>query len=300
MKQISVLIPTFNRDGVLRECLDSVVQQTIGFENLEIIVVDDCSDEVSTKDIVKGYIEFGVRLVENPSNIGQFRNLNRCIDLGQCPFIHILHSDDKISPGFYEKMLPIIINDNRIGAVFSRNYYIDEFSSEIKISPQLRRNTGKVEGWLSKLYISQQIQTPSIIIRSSLFNEIGRFREDLKSCEDWDMWVRLSEVTEMWYVDEVLAYYRVHSDSTTGNVDYLGNFFYDLRKLQLEYYSRHGSSKILSLSKRAYSDYLLRELKHYSIGIKLFIDFIIYFPSVYLKLKFILILLRHRILKSCL
>ena len=52
--KISIIIPTYNREKYLKNLIDSLIAQTIGFDNLEVILVDDCSTD-NSKSIIKNY-----------------------------------------------------------------------------------------------------------------------------------------------------------------------------------------------------------------------------------------------------
>lgn len=92
--KISVIIPVYNTEQYLRECLDSVVKQDIGIENLEVILVNDSSTDNSLA-ICKEYVEkYNFKLIDNNPNKGQAISRNEAIKIATGNYIAFLDSDD--------------------------------------------------------------------------------------------------------------------------------------------------------------------------------------------------------------
>ena len=114
---VSICIPTYNNARFLRECLDSIVNQT--YQNKEIIIVDNASTD-ETKKIVKEYVEkYKVKYYRNKKNIGGEANFTRCIELAKGEFIAIYHSDDIYLPNMVEKQVQVFQDNSTLGAVFT-------------------------------------------------------------------------------------------------------------------------------------------------------------------------------------
>ncbi len=97
---ISVIIPVYNREKYIKNCLDILLNQS--YKNLEIIVVDDGSSDNSVK-IVKQYP--AVKLIQHTENKGQSVARNTGIDNATGKYIHFMDDDDEINPTFYENLL---------------------------------------------------------------------------------------------------------------------------------------------------------------------------------------------------
>ncbi|WP_341882979.1 glycosyltransferase family 2 protein [Synechococcus sp. UW140] len=114
---ISILIPTFNRKLYISECIYSALGQD--FENFEIVIVDNCSDDGSwevCKQIAGVYPK--VRLFRNECNIGPVKNWIRCAELARGKYSKILFSDDCLRVDCLSEMVNELRNES-IGFVFS-------------------------------------------------------------------------------------------------------------------------------------------------------------------------------------
>ena len=93
---VSILITSYNREKYIRECLDSVINQS--YANLEIIVSDNCSTD-NTVAIVREYLgDCRIKLYQNASNIGQFPNRNMAASYATGKYLKYVDSDDIIYP----------------------------------------------------------------------------------------------------------------------------------------------------------------------------------------------------------
>ena len=115
--KISILIPVFNRESFIGECIQSALAQT--YANVEVVVVDNASDD-GTWEICKKIAasDHRVKIFRNDTNIGPVRNWKRCIDEASGIYGKILFSDDLIESDFLKKTLPLIIKPD-VGFVFS-------------------------------------------------------------------------------------------------------------------------------------------------------------------------------------
>ena len=114
---VSILIPVYNRDKYIADCIKSALSQT--YTNIEVIVVDNASTDDTSK-ICQAFAnkDFRVKLYRNETNIGPVLNWKRCIYEAKGIYGKILFSDDLISPDFLETALPFLFDAN-IGFAFS-------------------------------------------------------------------------------------------------------------------------------------------------------------------------------------
>ncbi len=105
--KVSVLIPVYNREELIGECIQSALDQT--FIDLEIIIVDNASTD-KTWEVCQQYAakDSRVRIFRNDTNIGPVRNWLRCVNEARGEFGKMLFSDDLIFPRFLELTLPYL------------------------------------------------------------------------------------------------------------------------------------------------------------------------------------------------
>jgi glycosyltransferase involved in cell wall biosynthesis len=105
--KVSILIPVYNRETLIGECIQSALDQT--FTDFEIIIADNASTD-GTWEVCRQYAakDKRIRLFRNDTNIGPVRNWLRCVSEARGEFGKILFSDDLMLPHFLERTLPYL------------------------------------------------------------------------------------------------------------------------------------------------------------------------------------------------
>lgn len=115
--KVSVLIPVYNRESLVRECIQSARNQIM--EDLEIVVCDNASTDQTWQICQEeAAIDPRIRIFRNEENIGPVRNWMECIKHARGEYSKIVFSDDKIYPDCLEKMLMGFKNP-QVGLVYS-------------------------------------------------------------------------------------------------------------------------------------------------------------------------------------
>jgi len=211
----SVIIPTHNCALYLRETLQSVLTQALPPNKMEIIVVDDYSSEDNPKAVVDEIGQNRVIFLDHDRNVGKVNNYATGIKASKGIFIHLIHGDDTIQPGFYSKMEYLFTHFAEIGAAFCRANYIDENNKIFQKTGIERETDGILENWLEKIIVSQRIQPPSLVIKRDVYENIGGYDTRLKYMEDWEMYIRIANSYKVAFTPEILANYRVHAASSS-------------------------------------------------------------------------------------
>ncbi|PWG03423.1 glycosyltransferase family 2 protein [Sphingosinicella humi] len=226
----SVMIPTYNCAQYLQDTLASVLAQDPGPGVMQIEVVDDCSTSDNPEAVVREFGAGRVSFHRRPANGGHVANFRTCLERSRGHLIHLLHGDDAVRPGFYDKLLRGFEAGDDIGAAFCRQIYIDEKGQQVWISEPERQESGPLDHWLERIAERQLIQTPSIAVRRKVYETIGTFDPRLSWSEDWEMWVRIAAHYGMWHEVEPLALYRVHQSSSTATRIRTGENLRDARR----------------------------------------------------------------------
>ena len=181
--EVSVIIPTYNRGWVLREAVDSVLAQD--FKDFELIVVDDGSTD-NTREILESYDHD--LIVLRQSNRGVSAARNRGIAAGRGRLVAFLDSDDLWLPrklssqvDFFNSNPAALVNQTE--EIWIRN--------GVRVNPKTRHR--KFSGMIFEKSLALCLVSPSaVMMKRSLFDEVGLFDEDLPACEDYDLWLRVS------------------------------------------------------------------------------------------------------------
>ena len=181
--QVSVIIPTFNRGWIIREAIDSVLAQD--FTAFELIVVDDGSSD-DTGRILDSYGQDLTVLRQPNRGVSAARNLGIGAAAGQ--LIAFLDSDDlwlprklSVQVDFFNANPDAMINQTE--EIWIRN--------GVRVNPKTRHQ--KFPGLIFERSLELCLVSPSaVMMRRSLFDQVGLFDEDLPACEDYDLWLRIS------------------------------------------------------------------------------------------------------------
>lgn len=126
MEKISVVIPTFNRNDLLCEAINSVVNQT-DLENVEIVVVDNATNDGCSRLLATVFGEVNIiKYVKNKSNLGMVGNWNEGIRLSTGDWITILHDDDLLDQDFISTMRKYITKFPECNNFISRKRILDQ------------------------------------------------------------------------------------------------------------------------------------------------------------------------------
>ena len=194
--RVSVLMPCFNHGAYILEAIDSVLAQT--FQDFEIIVVDDGSNDPATHRILTG-LATPKTTVLTTINQGLPAARNYAASHASGAFFCALDADDKLAPTWFERAIQVL--EQRPDVMFV-SHWLETFGDEhwtwtperCDLPSLLARNT--VNG--------------AALVRREAFEAVGGYDETMRDgCEDWDFWLRLVECGLMGtIVPEVLFYYR--------------------------------------------------------------------------------------------
>lgn len=212
----SVIIPVHDCADLLARALPQVVAQLGERDDAEIIVVDDASSDHPER-VVEEVGGGRVRLVRNPTNLGAVATFNRCVELSRGELIHLLHGDDEIMANFYTAMEQALAPPTMVAAV-CRAQDIDEQGNPLHTTRSYRDGTRVWADALDAFAVSNRVRAPGIVVRRSVYEQIGGYRTDLPHAADWEMWTRIAAHGPVVFVDEVLARYRKHDASHTSSL----------------------------------------------------------------------------------
>jgi glycosyltransferase involved in cell wall biosynthesis len=227
----SVMIPVYNCAGYMRETLLSVLDQDPGAPEMEIEVVDNCSTDDDPEAVVREIGGGRVKFYRQAKNVGAVENFNTCIRRAHGEWVHILHADDLVRPGFFARARRAVLAYPAVSAFSCRLIYIDETGLWTGLSELEARTAGILgDDFVTRQLLEQRIQFAGMIVRRSAYEELGGFRPELNHCTDWDMWNRIAAQRPIFYDPEPLAYYRIHSRSDTHRMVRTGENVADERR----------------------------------------------------------------------
>jgi glycosyltransferase involved in cell wall biosynthesis len=226
------MIPVYNCYDYVREALESVLLQDPGESLMQIEIVDDHSTDGEVAKLVDEVGKGRVKYYRQKTNCGSLRNFETCINRAKGHYVHLLHGDDKVLPGFYNQIETLFDKFPAAGAAFTNFNYIDHKSNPIPIINKCILTTpGIIPDFLNKIAIKQLVQPPAIIVKRSTYEQIGSFYA-VHFGEDWEMWARIARRFPVAYSPEYLASYRAgHGIGISHNSLRTGQNIADMKKV---------------------------------------------------------------------
>jgi len=202
---VSVIIPTYNRGALIRETIQSVVNQT--YKSIEVLVIDDGSTD-NTREIVEYINDSRIKYCwfENSGLPAVARNRGLRIARGE--YIAFQDSDDLWVLDKLQKQIDYLEKHRDIFLLYSQ-HYIQKDGELIGVSP-LTLKAGYI---FHELYCSYNfIPIITVVMRNrGLANQYFNDEDKrLRAIEDYDLWLTIARSEKIGYIKEPLAIYRVH------------------------------------------------------------------------------------------
>jgi len=256
----SVMLTVYRRTGFLEQALRSVLAQAPGRDEMQIEVVSDGGDDAIQREIetmVRSIAGDRAEVHRHPVRAGHPEIFNVCIRRARGLWIHILHDDDWVAPGFYQALQEGIVQAPEIGAAFCRHTYVDEQGRKTALSLLERETAGTIDGWLDRIGVCCRLQTPSIVIRREAYERLGGYCPQAKAAFDWEMWQRVSVHYPVWYEPRPLAFFRKSDESESARLAASGELVADSRAAIEVARSYLPVAKADTLARRALEYYAL-------------------------------------------
>lgn len=211
--KVSIIIPTYNHAQFLVEAASSVMAQT--YCDWEAIIIDDGSTD-NTVEVADSFHDPRICYIYQ-KNRGLSTARNTGLRRATGEFVALLDADDVWEPTFLERMVSTLSTHATAGAGYCGFRYVDVEGSLLKqaickvVSPDEFRNELMLNGnWLCPC---------SVVVRRSAYDAVGPFDESLRACEDFDMWLRMSQDHLFVGVPEILVRYRRSGNNMSDDPD---------------------------------------------------------------------------------
>lgn len=213
---ISVIIPTYNVSRkLLSECIESVLNQS--YTNFEICIADDYSTLDETIETLKEYEKNEkIKIVYRKENGMISKSSNSALKIAKGEFVTLLDNDDLLESDALYYIVEALNNDSKLDMI-----YTDE--------DKLDFNGRKMEPHFKPDYSPDTLMSVNYIchlccMRKSIVDKIGGFRSEFDGSQDYDLFLRFTEITtNIYHVRKVLYHWRQTKTSTAG---YMGNKSY--------------------------------------------------------------------------
>ncbi len=208
--KITVLMSVYNAESYLQLAAQSILDQT--FHDFEFLIIDDGSTDGSVQALHELSDE-RVRVIRNPQNFGLTKSLNIGIREAKGRYIARLDADDIASPERLSKQAVLLDNNPTVGMVTSWRQLINANGEVI--------NTENVnytpEDYFYLLHFRNCIIHSSVMFRRELVLTAGGYDEKYLKAQDFELWNRLSKLTQIMQISQILVSQRQSHSSISHN-----------------------------------------------------------------------------------
>lgn len=239
--KVSICIPAFNRRGLFRATLWSVLQQT--FRDFEVVVSDNASHEDLEADVAS-FRDSRVRYVRQKENIGGAANFVFLQTQARGEYVLFLCSDDLLLPDCLAKAVAALdAHPGKGGVVYKSAHYGDKGFEFLSTIPH-RDHAGPVEYRADASVRTCAFASPSLCLyRTSVFLSLGGWDPALLAVIDWEMYSRVIRLGGgVLFLHDVLAIMRLHDDRMSNTTALHWDFYHDAMKLAARPEHRWGGA----------------------------------------------------------
>ena len=209
---ISVAMSVYNGEQFLVEAIESVLGQS--YADFEFLIVDDGSKDASTS-IISNFAAQDSRI--RPilrENRGLIASLNEMLELARAPIVARMDADDASQPERFALQKAFLDEHPDYGVVGTWSQEFDEDGQDmVGTGPDQPINH---EGLLAGIETGEQLVChPTAMYRRDIVRSVGGYHAAFRHCEDYDLWLRLANVTKLGNVPQRLLRYRRHMGQIT-------------------------------------------------------------------------------------
>lgn len=246
---LTVIMPVYNAERYVREAIESILQQT--YRDFVFLIVNDGSIDDS-ESIILSYKDPRIQYVKNEQNIKLVKTLNKALSLVQTKYVARMDADDVSMPTRLEKQVAYMESHPSVGLIGTWCRTIGFEGGQ-----EIRYETTQDAIMFKQLYKIEFVH-PSCMMRMEILNKLSViYDETYLHAEDYDLFTRLSHVTLVSNIPEILHLYRKHEES----VSILYNEIQTMHTLQIK--QREFSYLGVPITNQLLSDYTALNYQDY-------------------------------------
>ncbi len=196
-------MPVYNSRSFVGAAIDSILTQSFG--DFVFYIIDDGSTDGSGDLITEMAARDNRIYLIRQENRGIVASLNRMLALVDTPFVARMDADDIALPERFSRQLERMETDALLGALGTQFVEIDEAGQRIPGGAPMPVGTALVHDELER---RQPIANPTAMFRTQILRDAGLYREAFRYCEDYDLFLRLSQIARIDNLSEALLLYR--------------------------------------------------------------------------------------------
>ena len=211
--KVSVIVPTLNREQMLKTALQSVLGQT--YENYEIIVVNDGGKNVSH---IIDQLEHNGKITQtiHPKSKGLPAARNTALKLASGKYIAYLDDDDRFLPDHLETLVSFLeSNQETFKVAYTDAWRVDQQLEKGQYKEKSRQVIYSFDFNADRMLVENYIPVLCVMHQRACLDEVGMFDETLTSHEDWDLWMRMSQKYDFAHIKKTTSEFTWRTDQSS-------------------------------------------------------------------------------------
>jgi len=217
---VSLVVASYNHAEYLFRRMESLIVQT--YQNIEILVIEDCSPDNSLEVLRMYESHPKVRLIVREKNGGWVTVSNQGIEESSGEFVLFANCDDDCDPRMVERLVNAMRVNPTAGIAFTRSLLVDEYNNVLGDDFDIRErafrnhcaNDTLISGAQMGRYLLHSCVIPNLsaaLIRRKCFGSVGLLSSAYRVCSDWDLFFRIASKYNVAYIAEPLNKFRQHA-----------------------------------------------------------------------------------------
>lgn len=213
---VSVCIPAYNNEEYIENTINSILNQT--YKNIELVVVDDNSTD-RTWEIINSIRDDRLKVYHNEQNLGMSGNWNRCLELTTGDFVKLICADDIMDQNALE-LEANAMRENPSAVLVESDTRLLNLKGEVHGQFKRYKQAGLVNGKKvakTALIWNNFFGAPvNNLMRRSAMEQVGGFDTNFTYILDFDMWVSIALLGDVFIIHQPLNSFCIRNDSNTG------------------------------------------------------------------------------------
>jgi len=224
MSFVDVIVPCYRYACFLRECVESVLTQSL--RDVRLLIIDDASPD-NTADVAADLVRADPRVTffRHSQNWGHIETYNEGINWADSDYMLILSADDYLLPGALKRAVDLMGTHPDVGFTFGKavdltvgGMQTDTVANAAVTSVVHDTSWSLLDGQeffrlIQSFQSSNIVRAPTAIVRTELQKRLGGYRLELPHTGDLEMWLRLAAHADVGVIRDYQAVYRFHGDN---------------------------------------------------------------------------------------
>lgn len=205
---VTVLLPVYNGEQYLKDAIDSILAQS--YSNFVFLIINDGSSDRS-EEIILSYTDSRIQYLNNEQNLGLISTLNKGLQLVNTKYVARMDADDISLPQRLEKQVAFLESHPEVGILGTWSQSFGERNNHIA------KYQAEHESIRYKQLYQIQLVHPTCMMRMDVLKSLPFvYDKNYTHAEDYELFTRLSHVTKLANLQEVLHLYRKHSSAVSS------------------------------------------------------------------------------------